>query len=70
MLALCTQMNINKEFKANYIPYTYTMLSTHFNNFEMFGSPYRLLSTDASLTPHTDASSTNNLPIYAFLAKF
>ena len=55
-------MLTTKEIKTNYMPYTYIMLITNFNNFEMFVSPYCLLSIDHS--------TINNPQIYAFIRKY
>ena len=50
------------EIKIKYLPYTYTILITNCNNFEMFVFPYYLLTLDSH--NYWQPSS-----IYAFLAK-
>ena len=43
---LCEGKSIftSKEIKANYIPYTYAMVTTNCDNFEIFGSPCHQLN--------------------------
>ena len=60
---LCEGKSIftSKEIKANYIPYTYAMITTNCDNFEIFGSPCHQLNIDLP--------SINNPSICALLAK-